>query len=124
MKIDSDLARFDFLGEWTAGRVQDDLLDLHGNRPSVDDLLCNPGWARRIDDIGRQLRPGHDPHGYRGMVFRARKRAAPRAQASVVAPELPEQLLLGRWKEKPAGTAGVYTLVANREAISPTGHRT
>jgi len=85
-RLDARYAPYVFASEWSVRHLQRELVREMNRMPSLDEILCHPGWASRFDEIAARIKPGFDPIDYRWAAFSLRKQG--RARPAAFVPEM------------------------------------
>jgi hypothetical protein len=82
-RLAAGYAPYIFASEWAVRHLQRELLREINRMPSLDEILCNPAWASRFDEIAARIKPGFDPIDYRWAALSLRKQGRARPAAFV-----------------------------------------
>ncbi|GIW76102.1 MAG: hypothetical protein KatS3mg104_1165 [Phycisphaerae bacterium] len=84
-----------FASEWSVRHLQRQLLKEINRMPALDELLCNPSWAERFDEIVARIKPGFAAIDYRWAALAMRKKGRNKPLEKAVEMPLQRQLTLG-----------------------------
>lgn len=109
---------YTFASEWSVRHLQRELLREINRMPALDELLCNPAWAARLDEIAARIKPGFEPIDYRWAALSIRKRGRSKPEPETLELPMHRQLSLEEWltPDIPAG-AGLYLIFANDKPL-------
>lgn len=107
-----------FTSEWSVRHLQRSLLDELNRMPALDELLCNPDWAARFDEIANRVKPGFEPIDYRWAALSIRKRGRSQPEPETLELPMHRQLTLDEWLNPgvPVG-AGLYVIYADQRPV-------
>jgi hypothetical protein len=83
-----------FASEWSVRHLQRQLLKEIDRMPALDELLADPTWAARFDEIAARIKPGFAPIDYRWAALAMRKKGRSRPLDTAVEMPPSRQLTL------------------------------
>lgn len=107
-----------FTSEWSVRHLQRALLEESNRMPALDELLCNPEWAARFDEIAARIKPGFDSIDYRWAALAIRKRGRSQPEPETLELPMHRQLTLAEWRDPGVPTgAGLYLIYADERPV-------
>jgi site-specific DNA-methyltransferase (adenine-specific) len=107
-----------FASEWSVRHLQRQLLKEINRMPSLDELLANPAWAGRFDEIAVRIKPGFEPIDYRWAALAMRKKGRNKPLEKAVEMPLQRQLTLdGLFGSDLPADPGLYLIQCGERSL-------
>lgn len=107
-----------FASEWSVRHLQRQLLKEINRMPALDELLCNPSWAERFDEIVARIKPGFAAIDYRWAALAMRKKGRSKPLEKAVDIGMSRQLTFGQWRDPSIPSEpGLYLIRSGERAL-------
>jgi hypothetical protein len=117
-RLPREVEPYAFVCEWAVRHLQRNLLKEIDRSVALDELLCNPEWAGRFDELAARIKPGFEPLEYRWAALGMRKKSKTRPDDASL--QIPMQRQMTLWEllepDLPVG-AGVYLISSHERPL-------
>ena len=112
-RLPATVVPYVFASEWAVRHLQRTLLVEANREPALDEILCDPTYAARFDELVARIKPGFSPLEYRWAALGLRKQSRQSPDESAVSLPLNTQLLLDGFDPKDLPELpGLYLIAA------------